>query len=570
VNNTALLLAGSAENDAADRLGKILAFFGVPCERAMTTEFFRASETGSRHVLGTAEKCLELVAALEQDPGIAKTIRSVFVIPGNNPDALQKLVRKISRDNLVRLVRSPQAEGCSVTDKLPEFCRSMSDLRIEIRGVTEAAVLEEAGARVEKIIFTKTGAAFARLEFLGLPVFVCTANVLDVSAPLGARDFDIRVHLLNALPAVLFVKWAFADTSWQPAEICACLVIDDPRLTPRYGFLDFEKLLGLMHRLNFSTSIAFIPWNWNRDSHSTVELFRKNSGRYSLSIHGCDHSDGEYGCPDHRRLAWKSWQALDRMERHRERTGLPHDRVMVFPQGVFCRAAMDVLKRAGFMATVNSDVLNADPEPSVISVSDYWSVALMNYATFPMFTRRAPWLGVENFAFDILLGKPCLLCTHHNDFHDDFRHVVEFMERLNRLNVKMRWTNLAEVVRRSVRRRNLEDGLVELEIFSSEAHVENNCAQKKKFRIHKCESTPGAIREIRVDGQPVKWTVAKEQVAWEMDVDPGVAKKVEIIFRETVENDFPGDRLGYRAKVLARRYLCEFRDNYVKPKFFSE
>jgi hypothetical protein len=44
------------------------------------------------------------------------------------------------------------------------------------------------------------------------------------------------------------------------------LVIDDPLLKPRYGFLKFLPFLRLMQRHDFATSIAFIPWNWRRSA----------------------------------------------------------------------------------------------------------------------------------------------------------------------------------------------------------------------------------------------------------------------------------------------------------------
>ena len=569
MNEKALLLAGVAEKTSAERLEKILAVFGVPSERQTAAEFLAGSGSDQARLLCTAETFLEIAAVLEKNPDAAKKIHSAFVFAGNDPSALQKLAQAISGDELAKLVQTGKGTEWDVTDKLPEFCQSMSGLRVAVQNNGAALVFDGKKSGAEKIVFTSAGAAFVRFEFYGIPVFLSTAEVIDVTAPLAARDFDIRVHLLSALPVVLFVKWAFAEICWQPAETCACLIIDDPLLTPRYGFLDFEKLLGLMERLDFSTSIAFIPWNCERGSRKTTELFRNHKNRFSISIHGCDHTGGEYGDRDRDRLAWKSRQALQHMARHATRTGLPHDRVMVFPQGVFSEAAMSALKHGGFIGTVNSEVVSADPSPCMISVADYWGVALMNYSDFPIFTRRCPWLGVENFAFDILLGKPCLLCTHHNDFHDDGRHVEEFMARLVKLNAKLRWTNLAEVARRSFRQREISADAVAVEMFASEARVKNNSAQKKTFRICKRESASEAIQEIRVENQPVKWTAQENQICFETELNPGAQKTIVITFKALAVGNFSGESLGYRVKATVRRHLCEFRDNYVRQKTFS-
>jgi hypothetical protein len=286
----------------------------------------------------------------------------------------------------------------------------MSGLQTETNSAETALVFDERKCKATKIISSGSATAFARFEFRSFPIFLSTADVIDVDKPLSAAVFDVRTHFLSAVPIVLYVKWAFAETCWQPYETCACLVIDDPPLRPRYGFLNFEHLLGLMERVNFCASIAFIPWNWNRSAQGTVRLFKENPKRFSISIHGCDHTGGEYGSHNRDWLAWKSTQALNRMTRHELKTGLPHDRVMVFPQGMFSGAAMGVLKHIGFIGVVNTEVLSVDAPPRPVTIADYWSVAVMNYNDFPIFTRRYPWAGEANFAFDILLGKPLYRC----------------------------------------------------------------------------------------------------------------------------------------------------------------
>jgi len=569
VNEKALLLAGPSD-PSADRLEKILAVFGVPCERQTAAEFLAGSVPANARILCTAGMFLEAAAGLEKNPAFASGIHSILVHAGENLARLQSLVQKLSGDAATKVVQAGQGIEWAVTSQLPEFCRSMSGLKILSQSSPANALQFDAGkSPVEKIISSEAGVAFARFEFRGIPVFLSTAEVIDVSAPLAARDFDIRVHLLAALPAVLFIRHAFAETCWQTPETCACLVIDDPLLTPRYGFLEFEKLLGLMERYNFNTSIAFIPCNWNRGARSTVELFKNNPQRFSLSIHGCDHTGGEYGCRQRDRLAWKSHQSLSRMERNMERTKLSHDRVMVFPQGVFSEISLEVLKRAGFLATVNSEVISTDPEPQKISVADYWNVAVMNFGGFPIFTRRAPWLGVENFAFDVLLGKPLLICTHHNDFHDDGKHIEEFFSRLSKLNAPLRWMTLAEVARRSYRQRDVSDGKIAVEMFASEILVENHSKQVKRFHVSKRESAPETVHQVRVGGQPVQWTARDGCIALETELKPGEKKTIVIIFKEQVTENFRGESLGYRLKAIVRRRLCEFRDNYVRKKTFS-
>ena len=127
------------------------------------------------------------------------------------------------------------------------------------------------------IISLGDGAVFLKLEYKGVPVFLSTSReIIDIDAELTSQNFDVREHFLSAVPLVLYIKWAFAETCWSAPETNACLVIDDPVLKSTHGFVDFQELLSLMKRHKFSTNIAFIPWNWRRSSPEVVRLFREN------------------------------------------------------------------------------------------------------------------------------------------------------------------------------------------------------------------------------------------------------------------------------------------------------
>jgi hypothetical protein len=349
-------------------------------------------------------------------------------------------------------------------------------------------------------------------------------------------------------------------------------VIDDPLLKPRYGFLKFQRLLDLMRQRNFSTSIAFIPWNWRRNNTKVVQLFKENPERFSLSIHGCDHTGGEFGSLNVGRLAWKSRESLRRMWRHQSRTGLPHDAVMVFPQGVFSSRAMEVLKRSRFLGVVNSEVLCTDSDGPTIKIEDYWQVGVLNYSEFPIFTRRYASAGIENFAFDILLGKPCLVVAHHNDCHDDCRHIADFMDRLNQLNAPLRWVNLAEVLRRSFRQRQVSPGVMEVEMYGSEVRVDNPLPLRTSFHFRKRESRVEHINTVEASGNPIPWvaTADKQGLSFNVELNPGESRIVQVAYKEFESADhFKGESLRYKLKAMVRRYLSEVRDNYVTRKSFS-
>src|SRR5437762_7094820 len=250
------------------------------------------------------------------------------------------------------------------------------------------------------------------------------------------------------------------------------------------------------------------------------------------------------------------------MSRHESITGIRHDPVMVFPQGIFSEAAMSALKRTDLIAAVNNDIISADPYPRAITVSDVWDIAVMGYP-FPLFTRRYPWEGVENFAFDALLGKPTIAVIHHDYCSDHCVRLVNFIQRLNALKIASAWRSLGEVVRRSCRQREVSPEVVEVEMYGTELRIENRSEQPKPFLIRRRECEPSAIREIRDGSGPIPWSFADGYINFELELGSGESKLVAIKYQPLAVDGRNGDNLPYRLKTMLRRYLCEVRDNYV-------
>ena len=72
----------------------------------------------------------------------------------------------------------------------------------------------------------------------------------------------------------------------------------------------------------FATTIAFIPWNWQRTNRDTVAVFRQNSGKLSVCVHGCDHTGGEFAARSAELLDRKLKTARCRMQSLLNKTAL--------------------------------------------------------------------------------------------------------------------------------------------------------------------------------------------------------------------------------------------------------
>jgi hypothetical protein len=580
-SSEAVLLSHPDLSSGDKRVGTALSFFGVPW-RALTIADFLAEITG-RHpipanlrVFCSAEVFLRLIKDFERTLDGRELwkehVHSVFVHSGDDLDTLQELTRLLTGDRRAAVSKiDPGAVDLSVSDHLDDFCGAMAGMRVTGSASCANGTLtfDSSHENAVDIISAGSGATFLKVEYRNVPVFLSTCKkIVDVDAELTTQNFDVREDFLSAVPIVLYIKWAFAQICWTAPETNACLIIDDPVLKPIYGFVNFHELVSLTKRHKFSTNIAFIPWNWRRSSPEVVRLFRENPESFSLSVHGCDHTRAEFGSSDRNRLHGKIKQAVERMAGHETRTGICHDRVMVFPQGVFSQAAMDALKHTDFIAAVNNDVISADPRPRAITISDVWDTAVMAYRNFPIFTRRYPWEGVENFAFDLLLGKPAIIVIHHDFCHDRCLHLVKFVQRLNALKIRLTWRSLGEVVRRSCRQRELSPGLVEVEMYATQLRLENQSGQRKWYLIRRRESEPSSIKEIRAGSRNVGWGSTDGRVAFEIELNPGEKTMISMGFHDLTGNGRHADTLSYRTKAMLRRCLCEIRDNYITPARF--
>ncbi len=224
-------------------------------------------------------------------------------------------------------------------------------------------------------------------------------------------------------------------------ETLACLIIDDPLLRPKYGCLDYERLLEAMKVHNFFTEIAFIPWNYMRSDARTVRLFADNTDYYAICVHGCNHISNEFGGGNYQELKALSSTALWRMEQHKRLTGLAYDPIMVFPQSRFSSVAMQVLKEQGYLAAFNSIIRATDgKKPLAI---EYQRPATTIYHDFPLFLRRHP-KDKFNFVQDIALGRPIIIVAHHSTFRNGYKVITDIVDWINGLG-NIRWKSLSHI-----------------------------------------------------------------------------------------------------------------------------
>jgi len=269
----ALLLTGERSSVPDHKAERLLEFFGVPYQRQSATDF-RLPESSSitnnsnYRLVCAARTFAQVIGELQRAPhhsnAFSRQIHSVFLYSDGDPVALANVVGQLSGANIsIRKGARTHIEW-SIADDPDGVCGAMRGLRVR-PAATELSSCDFFDANdcsATPLIAAGARAAFLKLIWRGVPFFVSSVPPLDIDADLTTQNFDIRDHLFSAVPAVSYIRWAFPHSSWNTAEASACLVIDDPLLKARYGFVRYSELVALMKQLQFSTSIAFLPWNW--------------------------------------------------------------------------------------------------------------------------------------------------------------------------------------------------------------------------------------------------------------------------------------------------------------------
>jgi len=578
----AVILQRDAPGVREERLGRILTFFGVPWTSRsfadLMTEATPAAADREYAILGSSDT-LAAALVMPSSQQLLEQAAAVYGYGVEDRTPSLRILSRLTKRQWKSLPPSGVPVPVRVTDAHPELTGPMSGIEFEgpptaQRDTFAPSLLatdsasDHAGAAVDDfatIISVGGAPSFVQLRYLGVPVYLCASEAMvDLDEPVRQHYYDIKADYLSAVPLTMFITSTFRGVIWRPHETGACLIIDDPLLKVRYGFCDFLRWRDRMREHRFTTCIAFIPWNWRRTTRRASEFFKSESDRFSVSIHGCDHTAAEFGSSSMDLIERRARLAQTRMRKHQARTGIRHDPVMVFPHGAFSSVCPEILKLSGFVASVNTEIAPVDAEQPTTRLRDVWDLAILRYGSFAIYTRRYQHHGLENFAFDLLLGKPCFIVAHHESWRDGGASLLTLIDRLQALNCTLKWQSPGHIVRRAYRRRRV-DGLEQVEMYANEIRIIN--AEDRDLRVHirKRETVPGAVIQCVANGVSVPWTRETDSVVCEGEIRPGTEWLFKVVYSTGAARHTGGDPLRYELSVAARRMLSELRDE-LQPR----
>jgi hypothetical protein len=411
--------------------------------------------------------------------------------------------------------------------------------------------------------------SFVRTRIGKASLFVwCTNKVFDLQRPLAAeREFEEAVD--EYVPAIIFLRAAFRDQCWHNPVAGAGIVIDDPLLKARYGFINFRKLLGSARKHGYHITLAFIPWNSWRSRVKEVQMFLKYSDCFNVCVHGCDHTDNEFGTNNYEELLSRNFVASRRMDWLRARTGLASEALMVCPQEQYSLEAMRAFADSRqFIGLVCTACMPRNLSFLSICGADLLLPAQDSFFGFPIFKRHYSG-DTSVFAMALFLGKPAILVEHHEFFRSGAARAEEFAQHLAELRPGLKWESLIQTVTRTHQRRRLSGTKWEIRFFTDVFSFEHELDQPVLYRLVRRIPESTVIKGVIVDGKEVPFVREDGFLTFEACADGPRALSVQIKVASVMPTKAYSLGAKYQTSVALRRGLSEFRDNIVARNRFA-
>jgi hypothetical protein len=475
------------------------------------------------------------------------------------------------------------ASGCSHLDSLvsPEYIFGRVD------GFTGQLTNLEIPLAVKDVFYLQPGENSAAQSITSVrhgqqdsPVFIETTLhqqkvfVACATPPeQGLKDGQGVVDaFLQIAPAMMFIKHCGGEQGWHAPHQYANLTIDDPWLRQPYGHVDYKDLFEEMQRHNFHTTIAFIPWNFDRSDPEVVSLFRNHPDRFSITVHGDNHDHKEFTDYRSKPLAVQIAdlkQSLARMEKFRALTGIPYDEVMVFPHSIAPEGTLGALKTYNYLATVNSTNVPQDAVRPV-DLSFALRPVTLSFAGFPSISRYSVAAPIPNsyIAINEFLGNPLLFYGHSEDFAKGLGAFDGVADEVNELEPGTQWRGLGDIVKHFYLTKLRDDSNYDVLAFSSNICLDNSSGRDAISYVRKQEIGGQTINSVTVDGQKFQYQLHDDYLYFSVLVPAGKTRCAAIEYRNDLELASIGTSKN-SVIVYLLRMASDFRDNYVSKSTFG-
>ena len=550
-------------------------FYGLLCRRVALDSTKLSSET-LRDGQGQPYKLVGISARTLLRPDSPVTIQQLGVLKSAvERDGVYLVIGKVdSRSNSALLDRLTDGAITQVTkpkdshrdwfvaSTAPEVTRQFTGQVIsETKGLQLDYALTVAQPDVVTMLITSTDDAgtaypvFAEWRKGAGSVFIDAGEQAESLSLISLSQVYYRSSFTKLAPLMFAMRYAMGDECWHSDHHYANLTLDSLPLAEPAGSLQYAALLGEMKAHDFHTTIAFLPANWDKSQPEVAKLFRANPDRYSLVQYG-NNADGyefykvaitatEQGRgPEYAARPLSDQEAdivegLNRLERHRNITGIPYGRVMVFPYGISPEATLVLLKKHNYLGTVNAQDL-----PLGATRPARWDYGMapanMDYGNFPTLQGR-PISDTGQAAsvlqaslFDLFVDKPVLLFSERGQlFASGSDAFGPFAERLNALLGRVEWRSLDDILKRLYLEKRNDDGSVDVRAYTNHVVVANESDGRRVYHLAKEENLNVPIARLTVDGRDFPYQVRDGLLTLDLSILPHSSVEIRIDYESS-------------------------------------
>ncbi|WP_446744382.1 hypothetical protein [Silvibacterium acidisoli] len=371
---------------------------------------------------------------------------------------------------------------------------------------------------------------------------------------------------------LIFLRSIAGERAWQIPEQDANLTIDDPWLTEPYGNLEYSALLREMQQHHFHTTIAFVPWNFDRSQPQVSHLILDHPDMFSIAVHGNNHNHREFGAYNSQPLALQAeniQQSIARMDQFEKKTGIPYDKVMVFPHAIAPAETFALLEKAGFWATVNSEniPLGSSMPSDLLYTLRPWTLSFNGFLSVKRVSAEVP-VSMPNIAINAFLGNPQLFYIHQEYFEKGIGEFSSTAEAVNQLNPGIHWRSLGDIVHRLYLERIRDDGDYDVCLLSQNVRLVNPADRPVTFHLFRPNVPLDASPSVLLNGISIPLRKQPGQIGFDVTLGPREERTVDV--------SYYGDRRPGSVDVSKKsflinldRRLSDFRDMQLSRSRFG-
>lgn len=461
---------------------------------------------------------------------------------------------------------APGSDAAYMVGQGGEITGELSGIELPLPGQSETFFATGSG-RGDTLLGFHRGAKFApsfmKVILHRQEIFLLCANGGSISSSTAPRSPALVEAFAEIAPYMIFLKHAAGDRGWSFPHHYANLTIDDPWLREPYGHLDYAGLLREMTRHSFHTTIAFIPWNYDRSEPAVVSLFRDHPDRFSISVHGDNHDHKEFedfrSKPLDVQLA-DLRQGTARMEEFQKLTGLPFDRVFVFPHSIGEETILEHLKLQNYLATINSTMVPMGArQPS--DPLFYLRPVSTSFGNFPSLLRYPADMPNPGpvIAISAFLNDPILFYTHQQFFARGIDAFDAVADKTNSVEPATQWQSAGTIASHLYLFRANEHAGYDVFSYSRYAEFENASGRTLVYNVTKREPDPNLIESVSANGRPCAFQIEDGLLHCTVIVAPGRTGSFAVAYKNAGIIR-PTDIRHSSIRISLLRWASDFRD----------